>query len=150
LQRGIHDRSYLAKLKGVDLFAGCSPDEIDRIASLTTEIDVEAGRVLCVEGKPGEEFFVIADGEARVTRGGEEIARLGGGGFFGEMALLDGGARVATVTAVTPMKLLVLNRSEFRSLVEVSTMIDRRILEAIGLRARRLADSSTPSHSVGI
>ena len=148
--RGIHDRSYLDKLKGVDLFAGCSNDEIDRIAGLTTQIDVAAGRVLCVEGKPGEEFFVIAEGEAVVTRNGEELARLGAGGFFGEMALLDGGPRVATVTAVTPMKLLVLNRSEFRSLVEVSTMIDRRILEAIGLRARRLAASVPPSHSVGI
>lgn len=149
MQRGIHDRSYLDKLKGVDLFAGCSNAEIERIASLTTQIDVEAGRVLCAEGKAGEEFFVIAEGEASVSRGGEEIARLGAGGFFGEMALLDGGARVATVTAVTPMKLLVLNRGEFRSLVEVSTMIDRRILEAIAMRLRRLSDSAS-SPTAGI
>jgi CRP-like cAMP-binding protein len=150
LQRGIHDRSYLDKLKGVELFVGCSPEEIDRISSLTTQIDVDAGRVLCVEGKPGEEFFVIVEGEAEVTRGGELIARLGAGDFFGEMALLDGGARVATVTAATPMRLLVLNRSEFRSLVEVSTMIDRRILEAIGKRARRLAASPPSAHPVGL
>jgi CRP/FNR family cyclic AMP-dependent transcriptional regulator len=147
--RGIHDHSYLDKLRGVELFAGCSNDEIDRIASLTTQIDVAAGRVLCDEGTPGEEFFVVAEGEASVTRGGQEIARLGAGNFFGEMALLDGGPRVATVTAATPMSLLVLNRGEFRSLVEVSTMIDRRILEAIATRLRRLATSGD-SPPVGI
>jgi CRP/FNR family cyclic AMP-dependent transcriptional regulator len=150
LQRGINEHSYLDKLRGVELFAGCSPDEIDRIAGLTTQIDVAAGRVLCEEGQPGEEFFVIAEGEAKVVRGGQEIARLGAGNFFGEMALLDGGARVATVTAATPMKLLVLNRGEFRSLVEVSTMIDRRILEAIATRLRRLSSNAGDSPPPGI
>ncbi|MCU1346583.1 MAG: cyclic nucleotide-binding protein [Acidimicrobiia bacterium] len=149
LQRGMH-HSYLDKLKGVELFSGCSSDEIERIAGLTTQIDVAAGRVLCEEGQPGEEFFVIAEGEAIVSSGGKEVARLHGGDFFGELALLDGGARVATVTAGTPMKLLVLNRGEFRSLVEVSTMIDRRILEAIASRLRRPANTDLESRLAGL
>jgi CRP/FNR family transcriptional regulator, cyclic AMP receptor protein len=123
-------------LGGTSLFRSCTSKELAEIASLTTDIDVKEGDVLCREGDFGLEFFVIIEGQAAVTIDAEEIATLGPGGFFGEMALLDGGSRIATVTATTPMRLLVLSRREFRGALHASPMVAERMLEVIGARLR--------------
>ena len=75
-----------------------------------------AGRVLAREGGLGEEFFVIESGTAEVTRGGAPVAKLGAGDFFGEIALIREDRRTATVTATSPMVLIVMTGSSFRSL----------------------------------
>src|SRR5260221_8466036 len=85
-------------LAKVSLFQACTPAELATIVSVTTLIDVASGRVLCQQGERGDEFFVIVDGEAAVTVDGNSVAILGPGQFFGELALLDGGPRIATVT----------------------------------------------------
>jgi CRP-like cAMP-binding protein len=145
LGRGKSD--HIRLLGGVSLFRACTDKELAHIASLTTEIDVPADDVLCREGESGSEFFVIIDGEASVTIDGQLRAKIGPGNFFGEMALLDGGPRIATVTATTPSRLLVLSRQEFFSLLDGAPRVARQLLTAVGARLRA-AEASL--HPVGV
>ena len=98
------------------------------------------GSVLAEEGKPGREFFIIADGTATVSRSGVRLADLEAGSFFGEMALLDGGCRTATVVADTDLSLFVFSPAEFRSLEEVAPVVALRMLTAMGKRFRLTYD----------
>ena len=125
-------------LAHVRLFRSCRAEELDRLAAGATELDVPPGEVLCREGEAGHEFFVVVEGRATVTMAGREIATLGPGGFFGEMALIDGGPRIATVTAVSPMKLLVLHRREFRHLLGRRPMVASEVVSVVGERMRSI------------
>ena len=137
---GIRKGQRVELLRGVELFSGCSKTELERIASLTTDHHVKAGQVLTQTGEPGLEFFVIVEGGATATRKGVQIATLGPGSFFGELALLDGGARTATVVADTDMKLLVLSRREFQSLHHAAPPVAGKMLVELGARLRRADD----------
>jgi CRP-like cAMP-binding protein len=131
-------------LRGVSLFSVCSNRELDRVARITTPIVAEAGQVLTREGDTGHEFFVVVDGSATASIGDRRIADLGPGSFFGELALLDGGPRTATVTASSPMNLLVLSRREFCELIESSIpSVARKMLTAIGTRLREMDQALT-------
>jgi CRP/FNR family cyclic AMP-dependent transcriptional regulator len=136
-------------LAQVSLFGGCTRKELQKLASITTETGVPAGRVLCQEGEIGTEFFVVVDGKATVTIAGDYVATIGPGGFFGEMALLDGGRRGATVTAATDMRVLVLSRREFVILLADVPTVSRRMLEALSSRLRA-ADMQLRSHRLGV
>ena len=103
-------------LEGIELFARLSRRERDEIARQADEIDVEAGKRLVSEGRFGYEFFVIENGTAEVVRGGEHLADLGPGDFFGEMALLGDHTRNASVVASTPMTAMVMTDQAFKSL----------------------------------
>jgi len=105
-----------ARLKDVPFFSSMSEQDLAAVARQTDEISVAAGTVLAREGDVGEEFFVIESGTAEVTRGGAPVAKLGAGDFFGEIALIREDRRTATVTATSPMVLIVLTGSSFRSL----------------------------------
>jgi len=131
-------------LAGVPLFSGCDRKELSQISSLATEIDVPEGKVLAQQGTPGREFYVILEGKAGVSIDGRDVAILGPGDFFGEMALLDQGLRVATVTAETPMEVAVLDPREFATLVEEHPGVARKIMKGL---AQRLRDSErAPTH----
>jgi CRP/FNR family transcriptional regulator, cyclic AMP receptor protein len=104
------------QLKNVPFFSSLSKKELAAVAQQTDELDVKEGKVLAEEGDFGHEFFVIEAGTAEVTRSGERIAELGPGDFFGEMALLDADRRNATVTATSPMTVIVMTRQSFRAL----------------------------------
>jgi len=123
-------------LSSVDLFRGCSKSELRHLASITTVVEVPAGTVLCREGEAGAECYIVATGEAVVSIDGEDIDRVGPGGFFGEMALLDGGPRVATVTAATDMELLNLSRRELSTALTAVPGLARKMLVAAGQRLR--------------
>ena len=139
-----HDHSD-HPLANVSLFRACSPAELDAIVSVTTLIDVPAGRVLCTEGEGGDEFFVIVEGEVAVSINGTEVATLGPGEFFGELALLDGGPRMATVTMASPGRLLVLIRPEFNGLLERAPTVCHAILIGLGHRLRQATQpAATP------
>jgi cAMP-dependent protein kinase regulator len=97
-----------SRLKSLPLFQDVPDDELAQIAGFAQEVNVEQGRELVREGDFSYEFMAIEDGEAEVTRGGEHVADLGSGDFFGEMGLLEKTLRNATVTAKTPMKLITL------------------------------------------
>ena len=127
------------RLKAVPFFTAMSKSELAAVAQQTDEIDVPAGKVLAREGDFGEEFFIIDSGTAQVTRGGERIADLGPGDFFGEMALLEGDRRNATVTAATPMSLIVMTRASFRGLDRAHPQIHETVAKAIAERHAPLA-----------
>jgi CRP/FNR family cyclic AMP-dependent transcriptional regulator len=127
------------RLKAVPFFSGMSKSELATVAQQTDEVDVPAGKVLTREGDFGEEFFLIDAGTAQVTRGGESIAELGPGDFFGEMALLGEDRRNATVTATTPMSLIVMTRPSFRALDRADPAVHATVAKAIAERHAPLA-----------
>jgi voltage-gated potassium channel len=126
-------------LTQLDVFRGCSESEIIRIASLITELHVPAGRVLTRADEIGREFFVIADGHAEVRRDGRLITTLGRGSFFGEMALLDGAHRSATVVAATPLDVHVAGEREFHELLRCAPTVAQNMLRTL---SRRLRDAA--------
>jgi CRP/FNR family transcriptional regulator, cyclic AMP receptor protein len=133
------------RLSQVQLFAACSKRDLSRIAFLTEEIEVPAGRVLTRQGDPGREAFVISEGQAKATIRGKRSAKLGPGECFGEMALLHSAPRSATVTAESDMRLLVLGSREFSTLIDDVPVIGRRVLAALAERLRE-AERIQPHH----
>jgi CRP/FNR family transcriptional regulator, cyclic AMP receptor protein len=131
-------------LSGVALFSPCAKHELRRVAALVDQVEVPEGKVLMREGASGRECFVVVQGSATVKRRGRKIATVGPGSFFGELALLDQGPRVATVTADTDMQLLVLSARDFSSLLDAVPSVSRRILRGVAERLR--AAESTPTH----
>ena len=113
-----------SRLKSLPLFKDVPDDELAQIAGFAQEVNVEQGRELVREGDFSYEFMAIEEGEAEVTRGGEHVADLGPGDFFGEMGLLEKTLRNATVTAKTPMKLVTLTGWDMKRM-------ERHIPEAI-------------------
>jgi CRP-like cAMP-binding protein len=124
----------LELLKGVPLFARCSKADLRQIARLADEVDRDEGRTLIREGERGQEFFVVVEGSLRVTREGRKVSDLGAGDFVGEMALVADLPRTATVTASTPVHLLVLTDRGFRDLLAQSPSIATKILQSLGER----------------
>jgi CRP-like cAMP-binding protein len=121
-------------LKRVPLFAGCSKAELREVALSTDEIDLRDGHVLTREGRPGREFFILVEGTANVTQDGNEIAELKQGDWFGEIALLTHRPRTATVTATSPVRVLVLTDRAFRRVVETMPRIALKVLASVGQR----------------
>jgi CRP/FNR family transcriptional regulator, cyclic AMP receptor protein len=129
-------------LQQLMLFRACSPKELELAASLMDEVDVPAGAELTREGASGAECFIIASGTATVTLNGDKLNELGPGDSVGEMALLDHAPRSATVTADTPMHLLVLTPQSLDRLL-METPIAKGLLRAL---ARRLRDLENAPH----
>jgi CRP-like cAMP-binding protein len=128
------------RLSQVPMFSACSRKDLGLIARYADELSVDAGQVLIKEDDAGREFYVIAEGKASVTRGGREIGMLGPGNYFGELALLDGQRRDATVTTTTPAELLVVGVREFMTLLEDVPQLTRKLLAGM---ARRLHELDT-------
>jgi CRP/FNR family transcriptional regulator, cyclic AMP receptor protein len=104
-------------IKKVPLFAGCSKRELEEIAHIADEIDLNEGKEMTRQGARGREFFVLLEGEADVTKDGQSINKLGAGDFFGEIALLRDVPRTATVTARTESTVFALERADFLAAV---------------------------------
>ena len=121
-------------LKQVPLFAGCSKAELREVALSTDEIDLRDGHVLTREGRSGREFFILVEGTASVTQDGTTIAELKEGDWFGEIALLTHRPRTATVTATSPVRVLVLTDRAFRRVVETMPRIALKVLASVGQR----------------
>jgi len=124
-------------IKRVPLFADCSKNELRQIAETADEIDLPAGTMLTKEGASGKEFVVIVDGAAEVRRRGRKINELGSGDFLGEIALISGAPRTATVKTTEPTRALVLTAPAFRSLMRRVPSIQLKVLAAL---ARRIPD----------
>lgn len=136
---------FVAVLSNVWLFSRCTKKELEALASLATQIDVPAGKVLATQGQTGSEFFVIVTGKAEATRSDVPIGVLGPGTFFGEMSLLEHKPRVATVTTTEPTTVLVLTAREFDKLVESMPSVDRKMLTVIADRLRELEERYLPA-----
>jgi CRP/FNR family transcriptional regulator, cyclic AMP receptor protein len=131
-------RPALQRLAAVPMFAYCTPAELERIDRVADEIEVTAGNRIIHEGGGGYEFFLIERGEAVVESGGHEVARLGPGRYFGELALLGEPTRDADVIAATDMTLIVIGAREFSALLEDVPSIARSLLRGM---ARRLQEA---------
>lgn len=108
----------LDQLARVRLFSACSKKELATIGRASDEVALPAGKVICEEGKPGHEFYLVLDGEVSVKRKGRKVATLGPGSHFGELALLHRGPRNATVTTEAPTSVLVLGQREFSGVLD--------------------------------
>ncbi len=148
---GVDLEHRIGLLRDVWLFSACNEEEIERIAAMAEPRSVEAGTEVTREGDEGLEFFVVVDGEAIASVDGDEIGRIGAGGFFGEMALIDGGERVATVTAATPMSLLVLGRHEFNEMLEIAMpAVTPKLLAVVGARMRTIDRHAGVESTLGL
>src|SRR5919206_2212721 len=123
-------------LQRVPLFADFDRGDLQRLARSFKERTFEAGHTVAAEGKSGAGFFVIESGEASVSVRGAERAKLGPGDYFGEIALIDDGARSATVTADSELHCYGLTSWEFRPLVETNASIAWQLLQVMAKRLR--------------
>ena len=124
----------------VPLFAGLSQRDLKRIAALADEVWFSQGSHVIEEGKPALAFYVILDGEARVTRGSSKrvLRRLSPGAYFGEMSLIDGSIRSASVVAESTLDTIRLKRSAFRQVIRKEPDVALRIMEGLAARVRNL------------
>ena len=132
------------ELRAIPLFRACRDRDLVQVDGLVDDIEVETGEMLIEEGRVARQSFVIMSGDAAVTRGGERLATLRAGDFFGEMALVDGSLRSATVTATTPMRILVLDPRSFWSLIGIAN-VAQVLLRGIVERLRQ-ADEALASN----
>jgi CRP/FNR family cyclic AMP-dependent transcriptional regulator len=121
-------------LKRVPLFERCSRRELDQIAALADELDLPSARELTEEGAGGYEFIVLVEGEADVVRGVRVVNQLGPGDFVGEIALVSGKPRTATVRTRGPSRVLAVSASAFRTLMRDVPSIKDKVLAAVTAR----------------
>ena len=124
----------LELLSRVPLFNELSKGDLERVGQLTDVLDYRAGRILMREGQNGAEALILVTGRASVTRAGELITEVGPGAVIGEMALLSGRPRSATVTLVTDAEVLVLARREFQALLNEMPAVRAQVMETMALR----------------
>jgi CRP-like cAMP-binding protein len=128
---------FVKHLATVPLFAQCSKKDLTEIARFVDQIDVPDGRQLINEGEVGHEAFIVVEGSASVTRDGDEVATIGPGAVFGEMALIDRAPRNATVVATSPMQLIVIGKREFTGLLDESASFRTSVMSALADRVRQ-------------
>ena len=124
-------REAVDLLGRVPIFEGLDKRELERIAGSMKQRTFRAGDIVTTEGQGGVGFFVIEDGEARVTVHGSERRRLGPGDYFGEVALLNDSPRTATITAETDLRCYGMTSWDFKPLVETHGSIAWKMLQAM-------------------
>lgn len=124
------------RLQSVPLFEGLSKKELERLSRDMDEVDLPEGKELASEGSFAYEFFVIEEGTANVTREGRQVAELGPGDFFGEIALLEAERRTATVKATSPMRAIVMTGRDFQAMDREQPQIAEKVRAKV---AERLA-----------
>jgi len=144
----LHKDAKIDLLRNVPLFAGCSKAELQQVAQLADELDLAEGATLIREGERGREFIVVADGTVKVTRSGKTLRELGAGDFIGEIALVVDRPRTATVTATSPVRLLVVTDRAFSRLLEQVPSISLKVMQSLGERLH--ADALLPARRAGI
>jgi CRP/FNR family cyclic AMP-dependent transcriptional regulator len=132
----------VALLAAVPMFANCRDKDLRQIAQLVDEVDLPDGKVLMREGDTGAEMFLISSGSARVERGGQVVGEFGPGSVLGEMALVSEGPRNATVTAVGPVRALVVGHREFHSLMDDHPKFRMKVFEGLARKIRRIEEDA--------
>ena len=131
----------IERLQKVPILEGCTRQQLRAVARIAEVVEVPAGRPLTRAGEPGTEFYLILDGAVRVEVSAKKQLRLSPGDFFGEMSLLDGGPRSATVVAETPLRLLMINRRNFSTLLSEVPDLTKSILVTLSRRLRQAEQS---------
>jgi CRP/FNR family transcriptional regulator, cyclic AMP receptor protein len=130
----LHKNAKIELLKRVPLFYACSKRELGEIASVADELHLPKARNLTKEGTAGWEFIILLEGEADVVRNGKAVNELGPGDFIGEIALVSGKPRTATVRTRGPARILVVTASGFRLLMRDVPSIQDKVLAALAAR----------------
>ena len=125
LRRGLQKIDLLKK---VPLFSSLSQRHLKEISKHADQVKVDTGKVLAQQGKTGWEFIFIVDGKARVEKDGKVIRQLSEGDFFGEVALIDGKPRTASVTAETDMTVLIVHKASFNHLLDTIPGLQKKVL----------------------
>jgi CRP/FNR family cyclic AMP-dependent transcriptional regulator len=128
-------------LAAVPLFDGLTRRHIKRLANLSEVADFMADHAIVREGDPGDAFYVILAGQAKVTTNGKIVNRVLPGDHFGEISLLDGDVRTATVTSETPMTLLMLPRNRFIKALREEPEMALNLLSSLARQIRRTSRS---------
>jgi CRP-like cAMP-binding protein len=131
----------LEMLAGVPLFTQLGKRELQRVGQLADVLDRPAGRTLMRQGESGSEAMVIVTGRARVERDGRVVNEIGPGAVIGEMALLSGRPRVATVTLLTDAELLLLARREFQALMDEMHSVRSQVMVCLAMRLMQAEDN---------
>jgi CRP/FNR family cyclic AMP-dependent transcriptional regulator len=127
--------SFVDTLTSVPLFSACSKKELAMVAKSAERVSLPAGKIVVNEGAAGTEFFVIIDGQARVERHGRQVAILGPGGFFGDLALLDRAPRNASVIADSDLEVAKLSQRAFDALLD-HPGFSKKLLAGLARRLR--------------
>ena len=130
----MQQRQRVAQLSKVPLFANCSKRELSRLLTLARTETVDAGHTLFVEGAPSSNLYVIVSGTAAVKRNGRRIGRAGPGDVVGELGVILGGPRSATVQAETPIEWLVLDQSSLRAAIDEVPGLGWHLLQSVAAR----------------
>jgi CRP-like cAMP-binding protein len=136
---GMRKDLKIALIKNVPLFASLTKAQLAQVASIADEVALPEGKELTRQGDRGREFFVLLDGEADVRRNGRKLGTMRSGDFFGELALLTDRPRTATVAVTTPVRVLVIKDTDFRSVLLRTPQIALKVMEAV---ARRLPQTA--------
>jgi putative ABC transport system ATP-binding protein len=125
------ETTHIKRLDQLELFADCRRAELRRITPLTTLLDVAKDQVLMREGEIAQQFIILGDGTARITRetegGVATVADVGSGAFIGETALLAGTRLTSTATATTDLTVFVSSASEFRSMLRIAPSVEHKV-----------------------
>ena len=131
----------LDRIRSVPLFSEFGDKELQRVAAIAKEVEFTAGREIAKQGETGVGFHMIVEGEVTVSVDGVTHASLGPGSYFGEMSLLDGGPRSATVTATTELKTVSLTSWDFNALLDQYPELARSLLIQLCRRLRSVEQS---------
>jgi CRP-like cAMP-binding protein len=131
---GLRKSVKIELIKRVPLFSRCTKTELAAIAGEADELVLPEGRTLSRQGATGREFVVIVEGSAEVRKNGRKINQLGAGDFLGEIALISGAARTATVTTTSETRILLLNDRGFRRLTKEIPSLHASVLKALSER----------------
>jgi CRP/FNR family transcriptional regulator, cyclic AMP receptor protein len=144
--RHSHSQAIVDGIAASALFAGVDPAEVGRILDEFDEQSFNRGHRITLEGLRGSDFYIIADGKARVTVDGWKVATLTVGDFFGEIAVLSNGPRFATVAAETPLRCLVLPNGGLERLLIAHPRVGVNLLRVVVGRFQELTGPSDPPH----
>ena len=122
---------FRERISNVPLFSGLSDREVRSLAGRARQLSLPSGSTIVAEGARGVEFFVLLSGAAKVTRGGRSVGKLGPGDSFGELALIAGTTRRATVTTTEPCEVMVVMRPDFLALLDEFPKMTRKMLTAL-------------------
>jgi CRP/FNR family cyclic AMP-dependent transcriptional regulator len=142
-RRAVANPKLESILSYVPLFHDLSKREIKKIAALCDVGDYMAAASIVKQGDPGDAFYVVLKGQAKVTSNGRFVTRLVPGDHFGEIAVLDGGERTATVTSETPMTLVILRRKELLKALRDDADLSLHMMTELAKMIRRATKSNT-------
>lgn len=132
----------LDRIGHIEMLHSLSPSEMQALIPLLQPVTVDPGTVLCQEGAPGDAMFLIVKGEAEILKGAQKMAVLGPGEMFGEMALLTGEERSATVRAITPMELYALEKGDFDAMLTRSPQLASGLSRILARRLRETTQTT--------